>query len=87
MLETTNIVENGLTYVESSSQKIVDKLKVSCKENMIEDQEINNFLTAMEETASGNLQDFSNQVLLNQVTSEEDEKEIASMKYESSPFN
>jgi transcriptional regulator NrdR family protein len=53
MLETTTIVENGLTNVESSSQKVVDELKVSCKENMIEDQEINNFLTAMEETTSG----------------------------------
>ncbi len=55
---------------------------------MIEDQEINNFLTAMEETTNGNdLKVFSNQILLNQVTSEEDEKEIASMKYESYPSN
>ncbi len=55
---------------------------------MIKDQEINNFLTAMEETTNGNdLKVFSNQILLNQVTSEEDEKEIASMKYESYPSN
>jgi hypothetical protein len=40
----------------------------------------------MEETASADdLKDFSDKVLLNQVTSEEDEKEIASMKDESSP--
>ncbi len=42
----------------------------------------------MEETASGgDLKDFSNQVLLNQVISKEDEKEIVSMKDESSPSN
>jgi len=78
MLESTNIVENGLTYVESSSQRVVDEFKVSSKESMTEDQEINNFLTTMEETTSAHdLKDFSDQVLLNQVISEEDEKEIA----------
>jgi hypothetical protein len=42
----------------------------------------------MEETTSGNdLKDFSDQVLFNQVRNEEDEKEIVSMKYESSPSN
>jgi hypothetical protein len=42
----------------------------------------------MEELVTGDdLKDFSNQVLFNQVTSEEDEKEIASMKYEFSPSN
>jgi len=42
----------------------------------------------MEETTSGNdLKDFSDQVLFNQVTNEEDEKEIVSMKDESSPSN
>ncbi len=55
---------------------------------MTEDQEINNFLIKMEETTNGDdLKDFSNQALLNQVTNEEDDKEIASMKDESSPFN
>ncbi len=43
MPETTNIVENGLTNVESSSQKIVDKLKVSSEESMTEDQKITTF--------------------------------------------
>jgi len=82
MPETTNIVENGLTNVKSSSQRVVDKLKVSSEENMTKDQKINNFLTAMEETINGDdLKDFS------QVTSEEDEKEIANMKNESSPSN
>jgi hypothetical protein len=82
MLEITNIVENGLTYVKSSSQRIVDKLKVNFEESMIEDQKINNFLTTMEETTNGgDLKDFS------QVTSEEDEKEIVNMKNESSPSN
>ncbi len=40
MLEITSIVENGLTNVEFSSQKVVDKLKVSYKESMIKDHEI-----------------------------------------------
>jgi hypothetical protein len=40
MLEIRSIVENGLTNVESSSQKVVDKLKVNYKESMIEDHEI-----------------------------------------------
>jgi hypothetical protein len=43
MLEITSIVENGLTNVEFSSQKVVDKLKVSYKESMIKDHEINFF--------------------------------------------
>jgi hypothetical protein len=61
---------------------------VSFEESMTEDQEINNFLIKMEETTNGDdLKDFSNQALLNQVTNEEDDKEIASMKDESSPFN
>jgi hypothetical protein len=86
MLETTSVVENGLTDVESSSQRAADELKVSSEGSTTEDQEINNFLTEMEETASADdLKDFSDKVLLNQVTSEEDEKEIASMKDESSP--
>jgi hypothetical protein len=55
---------------------------------MTKDKEINNFLTTMEETPNGNdLKDFFDQVLFNHVTSEEDEKEIMNMKYESSPFN
>jgi hypothetical protein len=88
MPETSSIVENGLTYVEFSSQGTVDKLKVNYEESMTEDHEINNFLTIMEEIPSGDdLKDFSDQVLLNQVTSEEDEKEIMSMKDESSPSN
>jgi hypothetical protein len=37
MLEIANIVENGLKNVESSSQKVVNKLKVSSEENMTED--------------------------------------------------
>jgi hypothetical protein len=42
----------------------------------------------MEETTSANdLKDFSDQILLNQVINEKDEKEIASMKNESSPLN
>ncbi len=42
----------------------------------------------MEETTSGDdFKVFFYQVLLNQVTSEEDEKEIVNMKYESSPSN
>jgi hypothetical protein len=42
----------------------------------------------MEETTSGDdLKDFFDQVLLNQMTSEEDEKEIMSMKDESFPSN
>ncbi|CAK9237290.1 unnamed protein product [Sphagnum troendelagicum] len=86
MPETTSVVENGLTDVESSSQRAADELKVSSEGSTTEDQEINNFLTEMEETASADdLKDFSDKVLLNQVTSEEDEKEIASMKDESSP--
>jgi hypothetical protein len=88
MPKTTNIVENGLTDVESSSQKPANNLKVSSKESMTKDQVINNFLTRMEEIANGNdLKDFSDQVLLNQMTSEEDEKEIVNMKDESSPSN
>jgi thiaminase len=60
MLETTNIVENGLTNVKSSSQRVVDKLKVSYEESMTKDQKINNFSTTMEETTSGDdLKDFS----------------------------
>ncbi len=55
---------------------------------MTKDQEINNFLTTMEETIIGDdLKDFFDQVLLNQVTGEEDEKEITNMKDESSPSN
>jgi hypothetical protein len=55
---------------------------------MTEDQETNNFLTTMEQIINGDhLKDFSDQVLRNQVSSEEDEKEIMSMKDESSPFN
>ncbi len=42
----------------------------------------------MEETIIGDdLKDFFDQVLLNQVTGEEDEKEITNMKDESSPSN
>jgi len=42
----------------------------------------------MEQIINGDhLKDFSNQVLRNQVTSKEDEKEIVNMKDESSPFN
>jgi hypothetical protein len=75
MLEITSIIENRLTNVESSSQRAVDKLKVSYEESMTEDQEINNFLTVMEETNNGDdLKDFSDQVLFNQITSEGDEK-------------
>ncbi|CAK9883084.1 unnamed protein product [Sphagnum jensenii] len=86
MPETTSVVVNGLTDVESSSQRAADEFKVSSEGSTTEDQEINNFLTEMEETASADdLKDFSDKVLLNQVTSEEDEKEIASMKDESSP--
>ncbi|CAM6060221.1 unnamed protein product [Sphagnum tenellum] len=86
MPETTSVVENGLTDVESSSQRAADELKVSSEGSTTEDQEINNFLTEMEETASADdLKDFSDKVLLNQVTSEDDEKEIVSMKDESSP--
>jgi hypothetical protein len=60
------LVENGLIDVESSSQRVVNKLKVSSKESMTKDQEINNFLTTMEEIASGDdPKDFSNQVLFN----------------------
>jgi hypothetical protein len=88
MPKTTNIVKNGLTYVGSSSQRVVDELKVSFEENMTKDKVINNFLIAMEQITSGDdLQDFSNQVLFNQVTSEKDEKKIVSMKDESFPFN
>jgi hypothetical protein len=88
MPKTTSIIKNGLTDVESSSQRVANKLKVSFKESITKDQEINNFSTTMEETINGNdLKDFSNQVLLNQVTSEEDEKEIVGMKYEFSPSN
>jgi hypothetical protein len=88
MPKTTSIVHNGLTNVESSSQRVANEFKVSSKESITEDQDINNFLTTMEETASGDdLKEFSNQVLFNHVTSEEDEKAIASMKYESSPSN
>ncbi len=61
---------------------------MNSEENMTEDQEINNFLTMMEETISGDdLKDFFDQILFNQVTSEEDEKEIANMKDEFSPSN
>ncbi len=88
MPKTTSIVENGLIDVESSSQKAASNLKVSFKESMTKDQIINNFLTRMEEIANGDdLMDFSDQVLLNQMTSEEDEKEIVSMKDESFPSN
>jgi translation elongation factor EF-Ts len=88
MPKITNIVEYGLIDVESSSQRAIDELKVSFKENMTEDQETNNFLTIMEQIINGDhLKDFSDQVLRNQVSSEEDEKEIMSMKDESSPFN
>jgi len=60
MPETTNIVESGLTDVKSSSQRVVDKVKVSSEESMTEDLKINNFLIAMEETTNGNdLKDFS----------------------------
>jgi hypothetical protein len=77
-----------LIDVESSSQRAVNKLKVSSKESMTKDQEINNLLTTMEETIIGDdLKDFFDQVLLNQVTGEEDEKEITNMKDESSPSN
>ncbi len=66
MLKTTSIVENELRDVESSSQRAVDKLKVSYEESMTEDQEINNFLTTMEETTNGDdLKDVADQVLLN----------------------
>jgi hypothetical protein len=66
MSKITNIVENGLIDVESSSQRVVDELKVSFEENMTKDQEINNFLTTMKEIASGDdLKDFFDQVLLN----------------------
>ncbi len=45
-------------------------------------------MTTMEQIINGDhLKDFSDQVLRNQVTSEEDEKEIVNMKDESSPFN
>ncbi len=37
MPETTNIIENGLTNVESSSQRVVDELKVSSKKSMTKD--------------------------------------------------
>jgi hypothetical protein len=88
MPKITNIVEYGLIDVECSSQRAIDELKVSFKENMTEDQETNNFLTIMEQIINGDhLKDFSDQVLRNQVSSEEDEKEIMSMKDESSPFN
>ncbi len=88
MPKITNIVEYGLIDVECSSQRAIDELKVSFKENMTEDQETNNFLTTMEQIINGDhLKDFSDQVLRNQVSSEEDEKEIMSMKDESSPFN
>jgi hypothetical protein len=66
MPKTTSIVKNGLTNVESSSQRTNDELKVSSEESMTKDQEINNFLTTMEEIASGDdPKDFSNQVLFN----------------------
>ncbi len=88
MPKTTSIVENGLTDVESSSQRTTDELKVNYEESMTKDQEINNFFTPMEETSSANdLKDFSDQIQLNHVTNEEDEKKIVSMKDESSPFN
>jgi hypothetical protein len=42
----------------------------------------------MKEIVGGDdLKDFFDQVLLNQVTTEGDEKEIVGMKDESSPFN
>ncbi len=88
MSKSTNIVENGLIDVEFSSQRVADELKVSSKKNMTEDQEINNFLTTMKEIANGDdLKDFFDQVLLYWMTSEEDEKEIMSMKDESFPCN
>ncbi len=88
MSKITNIVENGLIDVEFSSQRVADELKVSSKKNMTEDQEINNFLTIMKEIANGDdLKDFFDQVLLYWMTSEEDEKEIMSMKDESFPCN
>ncbi len=37
MLETTNIVENGLADVESSSQRAADKLKVNSEQSMTKD--------------------------------------------------
>jgi hypothetical protein len=37
MPETTNILDNGLTYVESSSQRVVDELEMSSEENMTKD--------------------------------------------------
>jgi hypothetical protein len=88
MPKTTSIVHNGLINVESSSQRVVNELKVNSKESIIEDQDINTFLTTMEKTTSGDdLKDFSNQFIFNHVTSEEDEKAIASMKYEFFPSN
>jgi hypothetical protein len=39
MLKTTRIVENGMIDVESSSERVVDKLKVSSKESMTKDDE------------------------------------------------
>jgi hypothetical protein len=88
MPKTTSIVENGLIDVESSSQKAANKCKVSSEESMTKDQNINNFLIGMEEIANGDdLKDFFDQIPLNQVTSKKDEKEIMSMKDESSPSN
>jgi hypothetical protein len=61
---------------------------VSFEESMTKVWEINNFLIAMEEKTSGDdLKDSFDQVLLDKVTSDEDEKEIASMKNEFSPSN
>ncbi len=61
---------------------------MSFEESMTEDEEINNFLIEMEETTNGDdLKDFFDQALLNQVTSEDDEKEIMNMKDESFPSN
>jgi hypothetical protein len=37
MPETTSIIDNGLTNVESSYQRIADELKVSFEESMTED--------------------------------------------------
>jgi hypothetical protein len=88
MPKTTSTIKNRLKNVESSSQRVADKLKVNFQESMTKDQEINKFLTTMEETTNGDdLKDFFDQILLNQVTSEEDEKEIVSMTNEFSPSN
>jgi hypothetical protein len=43
MPKTISIVEYGLTDVESSSQRLVDELKVNFEEKMIKDQETTTF--------------------------------------------